>query len=81
MSGMRLQLQVGNLASVCLFAEQERNGSAAEHVSKRRKKVKCSEVKRQTEAGARAITPRVQLVTSARFAQWNGRGRGGEGAD
>ena len=35
----------------------ERSGSAAEHVSKRRKKAKWSEAKRQTEAATNATAP------------------------
>jgi hypothetical protein len=35
----------------------ERSGSAAEHVSERRKKAKWRETKRQTEAAAHAVSP------------------------
>jgi len=43
---MRVEMRFG-----LLFAEQERSGSAAEHVSRRRKKVERGEAKRLTEAG------------------------------
>ena len=55
----RLVNAVELLFLASLFAEQ-RSGSLAEHVSKRRKKATRSEAKRQTEAAAYVIAPTMQ---------------------